>query len=83
MKLSELQLILEQAAICCSSDAEIVLSFEQDTLEDAFSLSRLESIRDIRVMDDWPLPGTSLMVPYEPKDKLVVLFYGEREHAID
>jgi hypothetical protein len=81
MKLSELRDVVERAMISCPSDAEIVLSYEQDTLEDAFSLSRLESLKDIRVMDDWPLPGVSLVVPYETRDKLVVLFYGERDHA--
>lgn len=82
MKLTELYTILGQALVTCPKDPEVVLAFESDTLEGAFDLSRLESIKDIRVMDDWPLPGTSLIVPHETHDKLIVFFYGERDDAL-
>lgn len=83
MKLSDLRQVLELACASCPQDSEVVLSFESDTLEGAFDLRALEDIKDIRIMDDWPLPGVSLMVPYETHKKLVVIFYGDRDDSLD
>lgn len=74
--------VLELAAAACPQNTEVVLSFESDTLEGAFDFKTLEGITDVRVMSDWPLPGTSLVVPHETNDKLVVIYYGDRDDAI-
>ena len=44
-------------------------------MEDGFSRASSEGISDIRLVDDWALPGNSLVTDEGPKPKKLVIFY--------
>jgi hypothetical protein len=75
MKLSELQQLLNKAIAECGPDAEVILAFEPGALEEGYDEKCTEGITDVRIVEDWPLPGKSLTVYEGEKTKKVVLFY--------
>jgi hypothetical protein len=79
MKLSELQELLNKALAECGPDAEILLCFEQGALDEGYDEKCTEGITDVRIVEDWPLPGKSLSVYEGEKDKKVILFYDNKE----
>lgn len=79
MKLSELQELLNKAQAECGPDAEILLCFEQSALTEGYDEKCTEGITDVRIVDDWPLPGKSLSVYEGEKDKKVILFYDNHK----
>ncbi len=79
MKLSELQELLNKALAECGPDAEILLCFEQSALEDGYDEKCTEGITDVRLIEDWPLPGKSLTVYEGEKAKKVILFYDHHK----
>lgn len=44
-------------------------------MEDGFDEQNTEGISDIRLIDDWPLPGSSLVNYEGEKRKKLVIFY--------
>ena len=58
-----------------AEDAEVLLHYERSAMEDGFSRASSEGISDIRLMDDWALPGNSLVTDEGPKPKKLVIFY--------
>ena len=79
MKLSELQELLNKALAECGPDAEILLCFEQGALDDGYDEGATEGITDVRIVEDWPLPGKSLTVYEGEKAKKVILFYDNHK----
>jgi hypothetical protein len=77
MKLSELIAHLQKAEDrCFGDDPEVRLAFEQSCYDEGgFQWESSERITDIRLAADWPLPGTSVIVPHEEAPMKVVIFY--------
>ena len=76
MKLPELHRILT-IALCshAAQDAEVLLHYEKSAMEDGFSRASSEGISDIRLVDDWALPGQSLVNDEGTKPQKLVIFY--------
>ena len=76
MTLSELHRILTIAMRShAAQDAEVLLHYEQSAMEDGFSRDSSEGISDVRLIDDWPLPGKSLVTDEGPLPQKLVIFY--------
>ena len=76
MKLSELHRILTIAMRShAAQDAEVLLHYEQSAMEDGFSRDSSEGISDVRLINDWPLPGKSLVTDEGPLPQKLVIFY--------
>jgi hypothetical protein len=73
MKLSELQELLNKALAECGPDAEVLLADEAGALEDGYSEDCTVGVSDVRIVEDWPLPGRSLSFYEGEKDKKVVI----------
>jgi hypothetical protein len=75
MKVSELLSALDNY-LRINEDCEIVTCCETVVFEDGFDEDYCEPITDLRIVNDWPLPGDSLITTEAPQKKLI-LFYGE------
>ncbi len=75
MKLSELIELLNKAQVQIGPDAPVLLCYEEAVLEEGYDESCTEGISDIRLVEDWPLPGKSLSVYEGNKKQKVVIFY--------
>jgi hypothetical protein len=75
MKLSELIELLNKAQAQIGPDAPVLLCYEEAVLEEGYDESCTEGISDIRLVEDWPLPGKSLSVYEGNKKQKVVIFY--------
>lgn len=75
MKVSELLNALDNY-LRINEDCEIVTYCEAVVFEDGFDEDYCEPITDLRIVNDWPLPGDSLITTEAPQKKLI-LFYGE------
>ena len=76
MKLSELHRIITIAMRShAAQDTEVLLHYEQSAMEDGFSRDSSEGISDVRLIDDWPLPGKSLVTDEGPLPQKLVIFY--------
>jgi hypothetical protein len=80
MNLAELIQALQQALALVPADSEVVTSFEQATLEEGFSWEHTEGISDVRICNDWPLPGDSMLVAEHEKPFKVIIFYDIHSH---
>ena len=68
--------LLNKAMARTGPDAPFLLYWEQDVLDEGFDPELVDGITDIRLVNDWPLPGESLAV-YEGQPPMkVVAFYG-------
>lgn len=75
MKASDLALHL-RTFLASHEDCEVKLFCEEAVFEDCFDPSHYETVTDIRLVNDWPLPGESLIVgDSENPGKYLVLFY--------
>jgi len=76
MKLIKLhQAILIAMGKTDAEDAEVLLHYEESAMKDGFSEATSEGISDIRLIDDWALPGDSLVTDEGTKPKKLVIFY--------
>lgn len=75
MKLSELRTALDKAEAEYGSELPVLLCFEEAAIDEGYEESSTEGISDIRVVDDWPLPGQSLITHEGEKPKKLVIFY--------
>lgn len=76
MKLCELHRITTIAMRShAAQDAEVLLHYEQSAMEDGFSKASSEGISDVRLIDDWALPGQSLVNDEGTKPQKLVIFY--------
>lgn len=75
MTVSELRELLAKAEIQYGPDMPILLCFEEAALEDGYDQASTEGISDVRIVDDWPLPGTSLTTYEGEKPKKLIIFY--------
>ena len=83
MKLSQLINALQLADIAApNDDPEVVLAFEPYTLEEGFDWEQTEGIADVRVANEWPLTGKSMIVHEGEKPSKVIIFY-DNHFALD
>ncbi len=75
MKLSELIELLNKALAESGPDTPVLLCFEEGAMDEGYNESCTEGISDIRLIDDWPLPGKSLVTYEGQKPQKLVLFY--------
>lgn len=75
MKVSQLREILNKAESQHGPDLPILLCFEEGAMEEGYDEACTEGISDVRVLDDWPLPGESLITYEGEKPKKLVIFY--------
>ena len=76
MKLCELHRITTIAMRShAAQDAEVLLHYEKSAMEDGFSRASSEGISDVRLIDDWPLPGKSLVTDEGWLPQKLVIFY--------
>lgn len=92
MKASELRNYLS-AFLIEHDDCEVKLFCESVVYDDVFDEHSCEVITDVRKVNDWPLPGESIIIgDAEQPGKYLVIFYdssdekkrsfaGERFHA--
>ena len=79
MKASELALHL-RTYLASHEDCEVKLFCEQVVFDDVFDVNSCEVITDVRVVNDWLLPGESLIVgDAENPGKYLVLFYNSKD----
>ena len=75
MKLSELIELLNKAVIEAGPETPILLCYEEGAFSDGYDEKATEGISDVRLIDDWPLPGKSLVNYEGHKPQKLVLFY--------
>lgn len=75
MILSELSQILNKAEAKYGPDLPILLCFEETAIDEGYSEDSTEGISDVRVINDWPLPGDSLVTYEGERPKKLVIFY--------
>lgn len=75
MILSQLREILNKAESQYGPDLPILLCFEEAAMDEGYDEAATEGISDVRVLDDWPLPGASLVTYEGEKPKKLVIFY--------
>ena len=74
--LNDLMAVLTEAKACgIAGSTPISLCWEQGCYDEEYDSNWLEAITDIRLVEEWPLPGDSLIVPAEDKPKRLVFFY--------
>jgi hypothetical protein len=79
MKLAELIILLRKAELEVGHDADVLLYCEPIAMEEGYDKAHAEGITDIRLVDDWPLPGESLLVQETEKSKKIVIFYDDHD----
>lgn len=75
MTVSQLIELLNKAQARTGPDVDVILCFEPATMEDGFDWEHTEGISDVRLVEDWPLPGNSLLNYEGAKPLKIVLFY--------
>lgn len=79
MKASELRNHLD-GYLCTSGDCEVKLFCESVVYDDVFDEHSAEVITDIRAVNDWPLPGESIVIgDAEQPGKYLVIFYDSSD----
>ena len=76
MKVSELKLACEEFLLV-HGDTEVKILWEEVVISENYDPEYLEEPTDVRVINDWPLPGDSLITKNENPDKMFVIMYGE------
>lgn len=75
MKISRLIDLLNKTQESCGPDADVLLCYEEGIYEDGYSEQNTEGISDIRLVNDWPLPGLSVITQEcEIKQKVLILY---------
>lgn len=82
MTVSQLIELLNKAQARTGPEADVILCFEPATIEDGFDWEHTEGVSDVRLVEDWPLPGESLVAYEGDKTKKIVLFY-DNHFALD
>lgn len=82
MKLFDLQQLLNKALAETGPNAEVLLCYEQGAMEEGYDEKCTEGISDIRLVDDWPLPGKSLS-SYEGKIPQKVVIFYDNHYKLD
>lgn len=77
MKVSELALHL-RSYLQQNPDCDVKLFSESVVYGDVFDSSEYEDVTDIRSVNDWPLPGDSLVMT-EATPKHLVIFYDQEK----
>lgn len=81
MKASELRNHLADYLVD-HEDCEVKLFCESVVYDDCFDGNTCETITDIRVANDWPLPGESIIVgDAEQPSKYLIIFYDSCEES--
>jgi hypothetical protein len=80
--LIELIELLHKAQIQAGPSAPVLLCFEPGAMENGYDEKATEGISDVRLVDDWPLPGKSLVTHEGDKPQKLVLFY-DNHHNLD
>jgi len=75
MKLSQLIELLNKALAESGPDTPVLLCYEEGTMDEGYDEKCTEGISDIRLVEDWPLPGKSLVTYEGNKPQKLVLFY--------
>lgn len=79
MKISILRDILNET-LALHGDLEILLSYERAVMEEGvYCKEETEGISDVRLVQDWPLPGKSLLHVEHEKNYNIVLFYANHD----
>lgn len=74
MNLSEFTKICNQA-LELHGDIPVLLCYEESTMEEGYKETETKGISDVRLVEDWPLPGSSLVVEEAEKPKRFIIFY--------
>ncbi len=75
MKICQLIELLNKAQAQTGPDTGILLAYEEAVIEDGYDPQHTEGISDVRLIDDWPLPETSLVNYEGEKPKKIVILY--------
>jgi hypothetical protein len=75
MNIAQLIELLNKAQAETGPDAPVLLCYEEGAMEDGYDEKHTEGVSDIRLVEDWPLPGKSLSVYEGQKQQKVVIFY--------
>ena len=76
MKVSELKIACMEFLLV-HEDTEVKILWEEGVISQNYDPEYLEEPTDVRVINDWPLPGDSLITKNENPDKMFVIMYGE------
>ena len=76
MKVSQLKLACEDF-LAWHPDTEVKILWEEGVFSDNYDPQYLEDPTDVRIINDWPLPGESLVNKAENPEKMFVIMYGE------
>ena len=76
MKVSELKTACTEFLLI-HEDTEVKLLWEEGVISENYDPEYLEEPTDVRVINDWPLPGDSLINKAENPEKMFVIMYGE------
>ena len=76
MKVSQLKLACEEFLLE-HPDNEVKILWEEGVISENYDPEFLEEPTDVRVINDWPLPGDSLINKAENPEKMFVIMYGE------
>lgn len=75
MKISELRQIVFKIESKYGPDVPVYLVEEEDVLANGFSEREYNGITDVRIVEDWPLPGESLIAQETEKPIRALIFH--------
>lgn len=78
MTISELRQFVFKIESKYGPDVPVFLMDEETTLSEGFDQKYYHAISDIRVLEDWPLPGDSIMHDESEKTKKIHIVMFER-----
>ncbi len=76
MKVSELKTACTEFLLI-HEDTEVKLLWEEGVISENYDPNCLEEPTDVRIINDWPLPGESLVNKAEKPERMFVIMYGE------
>lgn len=82
MKLSQLIELLNKAQAETGPDTEVLLCYEEGAMDEGYDEKATEGISDIRLVNDWPLPGRSL-VNYEGRVPQKLVIFYDNHYKLD
>lgn len=75
MNIAQLIGLLNKAFVETGPDAPVLLCYEETAMSEGYCETDTEGVSDVRLIDDWPLPGKSLAAYEGKKPQKVVIFY--------
>jgi len=83
MNIAQLIELLNKALVESGPETPVLLAYEENAMREGYKEDETEGVSDVRLVDDWPLPGKSLATYEGKKPQKVVIFYDNHYKLAD